>query len=158
MPQNVQIVEEVRTSSLSGVDAVRREESGRREGLFTIGEMSRDFGITLRALRFYEDRGLLTPRREGSSRFYSEADRKQLTLLLLCKRVGMSIIDIGEMLALDHQARNAAGGRHHQIAIRDRFSRQLALLIERKDEVEKAIAELSGHIAGLDGDLVVKGT
>ena len=152
MPQNVQVIKEVRTTSLSSLETTRKED------VFTIGEMARDFGITLRALRFYEDRGLLHPRREGSSRFYSEADRKQLTLLLLCKRVGMSIIDIGEMLALDHQARNAAGGHKHQLTIRDRFSRQLTMLIERRDEVEKAIDELSGHIAGLDSDLAVRGT
>lgn len=149
--QNVQFAEGMRTTSLSGVEA------GRKEGLFTIGEMARDFGITLRALRFYEDRGLLRPQREGSSRFYCEADRKQLTLLLLCKRVGMSIIDIGEMLALDQQARSAVVGRKHQLAIRDRFSHQLTLLIERKDEMEKAIDELSGHIAGLDSDLATSG-
>lgn len=158
MPQNVHVIKEGRTTSLSSMETMRKEEAGRKEDVFTIGEMARDFGITLRALRFYEDRGLLHPRREGSSRFYSEADRTQLTLLLLCKRVGMSIIDIGEMLALDQQARNAAGGHKHQLTIRDRFSRQLTMLIERRDEVEKAIDELSGHIAGLDSDLAIRGT
>jgi len=67
---------------------------------FTIAELADAFGITPRAIRFYEDRGLLTPKRIGQSRIFSRADRARLVLILRGKRLGFSLTEIAELLNL----------------------------------------------------------
>ena len=67
---------------------------------FTIGDLAREFDVTLRAIRFYEDEGLLAPRREGSRRVYSKRDRVRLKLILRGKRLGFSLAEVREMLEL----------------------------------------------------------
>jgi len=94
--------------------------------LFGITELSREFGISLRAIRFYEDKGLLAPRRINGGRAYSRRDRVRLALILRGRAVGMSLAEIEHILSLygDH-------GEGH--------ARQLDYLIGRIDE---AMAEL----------------
>jgi DNA-binding transcriptional MerR regulator len=65
-----------------------------------IGEMAKSFDVTLRALRFYEDRGLIHPRREGTTRLYSHRDRARLKLILLGRRVGFSLREVKQMMDL----------------------------------------------------------
>src|SRR6185437_3535893 len=65
-----------------------------------IGEVARNFDVTLRALRFYEDRGLIHPRREGTTRLYSRRDRARLTLILLGRRIGFSLREVKQMMDL----------------------------------------------------------
>ena len=67
---------------------------------YTISQLAREFEVTPRALRFYEDKGLLMPRREGMNRVYSHRDRGKLQLILRGKRVGLSLIEIKEILDL----------------------------------------------------------
>ncbi len=67
---------------------------------FTIGELAAEFGITARALRFYEEEGLIAPRREGASRIYSRRDRARVAWILRGKSVGFSLDEIGELLDL----------------------------------------------------------
>src|SRR5690349_16348535 len=76
------------------------EDQTAAKTIFTIGDLAREFGVTLRALRFYEDKGLLTPQREGLNRLYSRRDRARLKLILMGKRVGFSLVEIKEMLDL----------------------------------------------------------
>ena len=64
----------------------------------TIRDMARDFGVSIRALRFYEDRGLLRPRREGSSRFYGLRERRDLKSILKAKHLGFTLSEIHDML------------------------------------------------------------
>ncbi len=66
--------------------------------LYTIGDMARDFGVSLRALRFYEDRGLLHPRRQGLARYYNATDRLTLQRILKGKQLGFTLTEIREML------------------------------------------------------------
>ena len=68
---------------------------------FTIGELSREFGVTLRALRFYENKGLISPQREGLSRLYSEGDRTRLALILKGKKLGFTLGEIRQMIAAE---------------------------------------------------------
>ena len=56
---------------------------------FTIGQLAREFGLTLRTLRFYEDRGLISPTREGSTRLYSQRDRARLATIVRAKALGV---------------------------------------------------------------------
>ena len=67
---------------------------------YTIGELAREFGVTARALRFYEDKGLLDPARDGQNRVYSARDRARLQLIVRGKRVGFSLVEIRQMLDL----------------------------------------------------------
>lgn len=71
---------------------------------FSISDLRREFGLTARTIRHYEDCGLLRPERRGTARIYSESDRKRMRLILRGKRLGFSLDEIREMLAL-HYAR-----------------------------------------------------
>ena len=76
------------------------EPPGDAERTFTIGELAEEFQITTRAIRFYEARGLLTPRRAGTNRIYARRDRGRLILILRGKNLGFTLEDIAEYLAL----------------------------------------------------------
>jgi DNA-binding transcriptional MerR regulator len=106
---------------------------------FTIGDLAKEFGVTLRTLRFYEDKNLLRPRREGQSRIYSRRDRARLTLVLLGKQVGFSLDEIKEMLAF-YELREGDTSQL-RTALR-RFSGQIEMLERQKVAVEQAIEEL----------------
>lgn len=117
---------------------------------FTIGDLAREFGITLRALRFYEDKGLITPRREGLVRLYSKADRDRLAVILKGKRLGFTLAEIRALVAAhegdkqgDKQGDKAPqqdGASLH--LTRERCLSQLAQLERQRDEIEAAIHEL----------------
>src|SRR5215472_17921874 len=66
---------------------------------FTISELSREFGVTLRALRFYENKGLIAPRRDGNLRLYSESDRTRLAAIVTGKKLGFTLAEIRAMIA-----------------------------------------------------------
>ena len=104
----------------------------------TIGEMAREFGISQRALRFYEGIGLLAPRREGPVRLYGRHDRQRLALVLKAKALGFTLSEIRQMLAAPQQT-NEAGAL--SISRRQCFE-QIKLLEQRKREIELALAEL----------------
>jgi DNA-binding transcriptional MerR regulator len=67
---------------------------------FTISELSKEFVITTRSIRFYEDQGLLSPKREGQKRIYSNHDRTWLKLILRGKRLGLTLAEISQILDL----------------------------------------------------------
>ena len=69
-------------------------------GTFTIGELAREFGITTRTIRFYEDKKLIAPRREGQRRIYGPRDRVRLKLIMRGKRLGFSLEEVREMVDL----------------------------------------------------------
>jgi DNA-binding transcriptional MerR regulator len=110
------------------------------KGTFTIGELAQEFGVTHRALRFYEDKGLISPSRQGTARLYSRRDRARLRLVILGKKVGFPLADIREMLELY----DLKEGKADQllVALR-RFNEQIGMLRRQKQDIEQAIAELS---------------
>jgi DNA-binding transcriptional MerR regulator len=117
---------------------------------FTIGDLSREFGVTLRTLRFYEDKALLNPKRQGMNRFYSRRDRARLKLVLMGKKVGFSLGEIKDMLDLY----DLKDGQVTQLRVAlDKFERQAALLRQQKQDVEQAIEELTRTIAVIGGML-----
>ena len=67
---------------------------------FTITDLAQEFDITTRAIRFYEDQGLLSPQRKGQQRIYAPRDRTRLKLILRGKRLGFSLSEVGEMIEL----------------------------------------------------------
>ncbi|MCB1529346.1 MAG: MerR family DNA-binding transcriptional regulator [Hyphomicrobiaceae bacterium] len=75
-------------------------QSALEDETYTIGQLADEFNITTRAIRFYESRGLIRPRREGTNRIYSRRDRGRLILILRGKNLGFTLEDIAEYLAL----------------------------------------------------------
>ncbi|MCB1472505.1 MAG: MerR family DNA-binding transcriptional regulator [Rhodobiaceae bacterium] len=122
--------------------SAKPEEAGdleRAKSVFTIGDLAREFGVTLRALRFYEDKGLLTPRRDGMNRLYSRRDRARLKLVLMGKRVGFSLGDIREVLDL-YDLRD---GREKQLRVSlGKFREQIGKLEQQKRDIEEAVVDL----------------
>jgi DNA-binding transcriptional MerR regulator len=117
---------------------VNRPESENRD-LFAIADLAREFGISTRAIRFYEAKGLLTPERVGSTRVFRRRDRARLILILRGKRLGFSLRDISEYLSL-YEA--------------DRTQRaQVNLLVEMVDQrvvmLEQQLADLQTTIGEL---------
>jgi len=112
--------------------------------MFTIGQLAKEFGVTARALRFYEDKGLLQPTRDGLNRTYSARDRARLSLILRGKRVGFSLIEIKSMLDL-YDLKD--GQRAQLIASRDMFTRQLEVLTRQREDIDEAMGELRTSLA-----------
>ena len=108
--------------------------------MFTIGDLSREFGVTLRTLRFYEAKGLLNPKRQGTTRLYDRRDRARLKLVLLGKRIGFSLGEIKEILDLYDLGDNQE--TQFRVAL-EKFQSQIKVLEQQKAEIENAIDELT---------------
>ncbi len=108
------------------------------DDVYTIGDLARDFAVTLRALRFYEDKGLLAPRREGLARLYSGTDRERLTLILKGKRLGFTLAEIRGLVA----AHEGNAGSKGLALTRERCLSQLSQLERQRTEIDAAITEL----------------
>ena len=105
-----------------------------------IGEMARKYGVTLRALRLYEDKGLISPMRVGSARLYSRRDRARLKLILLGRKVGFTVRDLKQMVDLY----DPVGSNTKQFRlVLDKSEKQLARLQKQRLVIDGAIEELS---------------
>lgn len=129
--------------------------------VWTIGELSREFGATARALRFYEDKGLLSPAREGLNRHYSVRDRARLKLILRGKRVGFSLSEIREMIDLYDLGDNQ---RTQMQRTRDKYIKQIELLKRQREDIvgsietlENGVQWLNEQLAKAPADLAVAG-
>lgn len=118
--------------------------------IFTISDLSSEFELTTRTLRFYETRGLLEPRRRGQTRLYSRRDRARLKLILQGKRVGFSLTDIKEMLDLY----DLKDGKATQLRVSlKRFKERIDDLERQKIDVEEAIVDLNRTCQIVEGML-----
>jgi DNA-binding transcriptional MerR regulator len=114
---------------------------------FSITDLCEEFAVTARALRFYEDEGLIEPERRGTQRIYSHRDRARLAWILRGKRVGFSLSAIREMIDLY----DAGDGRRHQRSVALQNCRdRVALLTAQKADIDAAVAELETFIAVLE--------
>ena len=115
----------------------RREIESR--DLFAIADLAREFGISTRAIRFYEAKGLLTPERVGSTRVFRRRDRARLILILRGKRLGFSLRDISDYLSLYDADRTQRA--------------QVSLLVEKVDQrmlmLEQQLADLQTTLVEL---------
>ena len=115
---------------------------------YSIGEMCDSFGVTARALRFYEDEELIAPERRGTARLYSDRDRARLAWILRGKRVGLSLADIKELLDLY----DVGDGRETQrLKTIERCQEQADRLAAQRVDIDATIAELSEFITLLKG-------
>jgi len=109
-----------------------------------IGEMAKKYGVTLRTLRFYEDKGLLNPHRDGSTRLYTRRDKARLKLILLGRKVGFSLRDVKQMMDLyDPTGTNT---KQLRLAL-DKSEKQLARLQKQRALIDDAIGELSNSMS-----------
>jgi DNA-binding transcriptional MerR regulator len=122
-------------------------ETIRRERVYSIRQLCREFDVTPRALRFYEDKGLLSPERRGLSRIYAARDRARLKLILRGKRVGFSLSEVAELLALyDRQD----GGATQMAASLVKFRERIADLRRQREDIANAINELETGCAWME--------
>ncbi len=107
---------------------------------FSIREMSREFGVTARTLRFYEDKGLVSPVRKGQTRLFSNRDRGRVRMVLQGKRVGFTLDEIKELLDL-YELGDAQVPQMKEAV--KKFKERIAQLEERRREIDKTIADLT---------------
>lgn len=125
------------TDAQAFVDSHRDEASAE---LFGITELCTEFGITLRALRFYEDKGLLAPRRINGARVYTRRDRARLALILRAKAIGSPLSEIKRYLDLygDH-----GEGRAQQLSyVIERTNTAIQELESKRAQIDETLAEL----------------
>ncbi|KPB02480.1 MerR family transcriptional regulator [Ahrensia marina] len=120
-----------------------RFENNNAEETFRIGQLAEEFDVTLRTLRFYEDKELLAPRRIGNTRIYSRSDRARLRIILLGKRLGFSLADVAEILALyDPESGNV---RQLKVSL-EKGEEQLTKLKNERERLDASIDELQKTI------------
>lgn len=121
-------------------DALKRET-------FSISDLSAEFGVTARALRFYEDEGLISPARHGLTRIYSKRDRARLAWLVRAKNVGFSLSEIKELIDLY----DLGDGRVEQKRVTLAKCRErIEQLTRQRADIDAAIAELSSFVTQLE--------
>jgi len=104
---------------------------------YSISDLAQEFDVTPRAIRFYEDEGLLNPHREGSRRIYSKRDYVRLKLVLRGKRLGLSLAQVREMFALYDAARDE----------RPQLEKFLTALEARREQLQRQRAEIEEELA-----------
>ncbi|MGJ8527805.1 MerR family transcriptional regulator [Maritalea sp.] len=125
--------------------------------VYTIGDLADFFGITHRALRFYEDKGMLKPRRVGQKRLYSSKDRTKLRLILNGKQIGMTIREIQAFLESyelrdgnERQMRKALAKIRSQRLLLKQRRESIDISLQELERVEKIIAGMVEAEATLD--------
>ena len=103
---------------------------------FSIGELAREFGLTTRAIRFYEDCGLLRPARAGKSRVYSAGDRARLTLTLRGKRLGLKLAEVKELVDMYESPRDT----------QPQLKKFLVVLATHREQLEQQLADLQATL------------
>lgn len=156
MTQALTLDAQARGSAATLADLVAGAGSGSpaaTKDFLTIREMTREFGVTARALRFYEEKELVAPVRNGQDRLYSRRDRGRLRLVLMGKCVGFSLEEVKAMLDLYDLG---DGGVTQMKVARGKYREQVARLRGQKRDIDAAINELERAITVIDQRLAAK--
>ena len=111
------------------------------QATFGIGDLAREFGVTARTIRFYEDRGMIAPRRLGQRRIYGARERTRLKLILRGRRLGFSLAEIAEIVDLYDAPRGEARQLTRLI---DRIAARRAELKAKRRDIEASLKDLDG--------------
>lgn len=122
----------------------------RPERTFTIRQLCIEFKVTPRALRFYEDKGLLSPAREGLNRVYNHRDRARLVLILRGKRVGLSLAEIRDILEL--YKTDDTGAAQAAKSLR-KFKERIIALEAQREDIEIHLSELRAGVKAMEARL-----
>jgi DNA-binding transcriptional MerR regulator len=106
---------------------------------FSISDLAREFDVTPRAIRFYEDQGLLAPRREGQRRIYTPRDRTRLKLTLRGKRLGLTLSEIRELIDMYEPGRDERPQLERFLAVLEAHK---ASLVQQRADIEAQLSEL----------------
>lgn len=109
------------------------------EPTFSITELAREFDVTPRAIRHYEDQGLISPSRYGQQRVYSKRDRTRLKLTLRGKRLGLSLIEIKELIDMYDTAPDQSSQLVKLLAV---LAKRKAALEQQREDIEAILAEI----------------
>jgi DNA-binding transcriptional MerR regulator len=106
---------------------------------FSISDLAREFDITPRAIRFYEDQGLLAPRREGQKRIYTARDRTRLKLTLRGKRLGLTLSEIRDLIDMYEPGRDERPQLERFLAV---LTAHRASLLQQRADIEAQLSEI----------------
>ena len=120
------------------------------ERYYAISELTREFDVSARTLRFYEAEGMLSPVRRGQQRLYPQRERTRLKLILRGKRLGFSLADIAEMIDMYDAAPGEAGQLRHLL---DRIEQRRAELLQKQRDLETTLADLEQVARGCQSRL-----
>lgn len=121
-------------------DALQREQ-------FSISDLTAEFGVTARTLRFYEEEGLISPSRAGVNRVYNKRDRARLAWIVRAKNVGFSLTEVKELIDLYDLDDGRVTQKQRTI---ERCREQMAKLTAQRDDIDAAIAELGAFVEQLE--------
>ncbi len=127
---------------LRGPEAAAADEanSGSATVKYTISDLAREFALTTRAIRFYEDEGLIAPLRRGRARIYTERERTRVKLILRGKRLGLTLSEIRELFDLYAAARNERPQLTKFLVI---LSDRRAMLQQQREDIDAVLAEIA---------------
>lgn len=111
------------------------------EATYSISDLAHEFALTTRAIRFYEDEGMIAPERRGRARVYRERERVRLRLILRGKRLGLALSEIRELLDLYEVARNE---RAQLAKFIDMLGERRARLLQQREDIDAVLAEIDG--------------
>jgi DNA-binding transcriptional MerR regulator len=118
---------------------------------YTITDLAAEFAITPRALRFYEEKGLLQPAREGQARLYSKKDRARLQLILRGRDVGLTLYEIRRILALYNEGGDCAEQYKLALAL---FQKRIAAVTALRDKADEQLRTLETACRDFESKLV----
>ena len=107
--------------------------------LYSVSELANDLGVTPRALRFYEDKGLIAPQRAGNTRVYTRRDRGRLMLILRGKRLGFTLSEVREWLDLYEMDADQSAQMTH---LGEKVRKRIEALEQQRDDLDATLEEL----------------
>ena len=115
--------------------------------LYSVSELANDLGVTPRALRFYEDKGLIAPQRAGNTRVYTHRDRGRLMLILRGKRLGFTLREVREWLDLYEVDPDQAA---QLTRLNDKVRKRIEALEQQRDDLDATLEELREILAQVE--------